>query len=455
MEELLKVYHFDTDKKKRLGVNADGGYIIAELDGEYDCYISAGVSNEESFSKEFIEKYNMNKENSFAFDGTIADYPYHYTDKITYIKKNIGGHNDDNITNLSFLTDKYQNIFLKMDIEAGEYPWLLSIDETQLNKFKQIVIEFHGITGDWLWNYPDKVQCLEKIAKTHYIVHAHGNNYGCVVNNIPDVIELTLINKNYFAHTPNLNTTSMPIENLDYPNNLEWNDIKLDMYPFLYKYINNNISFSQACQDEFILNVLKYKHNGFFLEIGSSHPINTNNTYTLEKNYNWKGIMVEYDKNYEQLYKNHRPNSIHILNDATQVDYKNIFEINNMPNEMDYLQIDLDVHNRSTLSTLELLENDIFDKYKFATITFEHDIYVGNWFDTREKSRQIFNKRGYLCVFKDIHNEKPSIVFEDWYVHPDLVDMEYINKLISNNMNNYVYNSITEKSINCQNINYL
>jgi 5'(3')-deoxyribonucleotidase len=49
IEELLKVYHFDLDKKKRLGVNTDGGYVIVELDGEYDCYISAGVSNEESF----------------------------------------------------------------------------------------------------------------------------------------------------------------------------------------------------------------------------------------------------------------------------------------------------------------------------------------------------------------------------------------------------------------------
>lgn len=29
-------------------------------------------------------------------------------------------------------------------------------------------------------------------------IHAHGNNHGTVVNNIPDVIELTYINKNYF-----------------------------------------------------------------------------------------------------------------------------------------------------------------------------------------------------------------------------------------------------------------
>ena len=78
--------------------------------------------------------------------------------------------------------------------------------------------------------------------------------------------------------------------------------------------------------------------------------------------------------------------STHIINDATTINYKNIFEINNTPIEIDYLQIDLEVSNRSTLTTLEILDNDIFDKYKFATITFEHDIYTGNYFDTRQKS---------------------------------------------------------------------
>jgi hypothetical protein len=214
--------------------------------------------------------------------------------------------------------------------------------------------------------------------------------------------------------------------------------------------------FSQAKQDKFVLNVLKNKENGTFLEIGSNHPIVDNNSYTLEKNFNWKGIMVEYDRQFENLYKEHRPNSIHIINDATKVDYKRIFEINNIPLNIDYLQIDLDVNNRSTLTTLEILDKTIFDKYKFATVTFEHDIYTGNYFDTREISREIFKKRGYLCVFKDIHlNRHPNIVFEDWYVHPDLVDMEYISKLIKNNENNYIYNNITKKSIDCGNIIYV
>jgi hypothetical protein len=141
----------------------------------------------------------MNEYNSFGFDGTIRNYPYHYTKKISFIQKNINFFNDDNNTNLSFLINKHDNIFLKIDIEGGEYPWLLQIDENELNKFKQIVIEFHGITDDgWNSTYNNKIKCLEKLLRTHYIVHAHGNNHGPVINNIPDVIELSYVNKNYF-----------------------------------------------------------------------------------------------------------------------------------------------------------------------------------------------------------------------------------------------------------------
>jgi hypothetical protein len=210
--------------------------------------------------------------------------------------------------------------------------------------------------------------------------------------------------------------------------------------------------YSQACQDKFILNILKEKKGLFYLEIGSNHPIHTNNTYTLEKNYDWKGIMVEYDKSFLELYKAHRPNSIYVLEDATKIDYKTLFETHNMPTDMGYLQIDLDVNNRSTLTTLEKLDNEIFDNHKFATITFEHDIYTGSWYDTRSLSRDIFKTRGYISVFKDVCDHKKEIVFEDWYVHPDLVNMDYVNNLINNNIKNYISNQITDKSINCQDI---
>jgi len=209
----------------------------------------------------------------------------------------------------------------------------------------------------------------------------------------------------------------------------------------------------QAEQDKFVLNVLKNKKNGYFLEIGSNHPININNSYLLETKYDWNGIMVEYDSNFLSLYKEHRPNSIHIINDATEIDYKNVFEQNNMPLSFDYLQIDLEVNNGSTIKTLQKLDNEIFDTYKFATVTFEHDIYHTNFANTRLESRNIFAKRGYICVFEDINNENNP--YEDWYVHPDLVDINYVNNLIENNKLHYVNHPITEKTINCKDIQYI
>ena len=218
----------------------------------------------------------------------------------------------------------------------------------------------------------------------------------------------------------------------------------------------------QAEQDKFVLNMLKHKKNGYFLEIGSNHPININNTYLLETIYDWKGIMIEYEPKFLSLYKQHRPNSIHIINDATQINYKSLFEDNNMPKILDYLQIDLEADNGSTLKTLQKLDNEIFDTYKFATITFEHDIYHTNYLNTRLVSRKIFEDRGYVRIFSDINNQGIN-PYEDWYIHPDLVDDELVNTLIRKNENKYKSNikttrvfdeSLVNKSINWEDIEY-
>ncbi len=214
-----------------------------------------------------------------------------------------------------------------------------------------------------------------------------------------------------------------------------------------------NNCLGQAEQDKFVLNVLKGKTNGYFLEIGSNHPININNSYLLETKYNWKGIMVEYDPAFLPLYKEHRPNSTHIINDATQVNYKNVFENVQMPFTVDYLQIDLEADNGSTINTLLKLDNEIFDTYKFATVTFEHDFYHTNFANTRLTSRNIFEKRGYIRVFSDINNQGIN-PYEDWYVHPDLVDMNYVNSLIELNKNNFVNHPSTGKTINWEDIQY-
>lgn len=41
-------------------------------------------------------------------------------------------------------------------------------------------------------------------------------------------------------------------------------------------------------------------------------------------------------------------NSIHIINDASKINYNDMFKINNFPFNIDYLSLDLEVNNGST-----------------------------------------------------------------------------------------------------------
>ena len=209
----------------------------------------------------------------------------------------------------------------------------------------------------------------------------------------------------------------------------------------------------QALQDKFVLNVLKNKKNGTFFEIGSHEPININNTYTLASEFGWKGIMVEYCEHFRAGYEKHRPESVHVISDATTLDYKRLMDETEMPPNIEYLSLDLD--GDATIKTLRKLDEEIMDRHKFAVVTFEHDVYVGgDKVSDRIESREIFKRRGYVCVFEDIHHEKPDVVYEDWYVHPELVDMEYVNKLKERNAHKYGENTITGKSLDWRSISY-
>lgn len=261
-KKLLEVYHFQN--KRRLGNPHDGGYVICELEGDYDCYISCGVANEASFDRDFLNLYkNIGKNNSFAFDGTIKDYPWEYTKDITFIKKNISNLNDNNHTNLDNLINKYDKIFLSIDIEGGEYPWLLSLPQDKLQKFKQICIEFHGLSA-YMWgsSLSDKTKCLKKLNQTHYIMHAHGNNHGGIKNNIPDVLELTYVNKNHLLDIPGKNRTFLPIKGLDYPNNEKKTDYILSSYPFVEHNFN-------------IIEIGSSKTNTKIIKLDKIYPIDT------------------------------------------------------------------------------------------------------------------------------------------------------------------------------------
>ena len=82
--EPLNVYHYDN--KFRLGKIGDGGYVIADLSNNYDLIIGAGIANDISFEKAFVDKYMVK---ALVFDGTETS-GYELTKNepnITYVEK--------------------------------------------------------------------------------------------------------------------------------------------------------------------------------------------------------------------------------------------------------------------------------------------------------------------------------------------------------------------------------
>ena len=66
----------------------------------------------------------------------------------------------------------------------------------------------------------DKREALQKLAYTHYLIHVHFNSSVDVTHStqIPDVLELTYINKDLFDKPPPLNKIPFPLDRLDFPN---------------------------------------------------------------------------------------------------------------------------------------------------------------------------------------------------------------------------------------------
>lgn len=184
-----------------------------------------------------------------------------------------------------------------------------------------------------------------------------------------------------------------------------------------------NEFYSQAAQDIFVLTVLEGKRNGTFLDIGASDPIFISNTYLLEKYFGWSGVLVEIDKALADKCKSIRSSEV-ICDNAVNVDYRKIF---NELNNIDYVSLDID-----GTPTLDVLKKLPLDTHKISVITFEHELYrVGTVI--KNESKRILESYGYIILCDNVANQ--NNIYEDWYVHPDLVDINKFKLLQSSNKN--------------------
>jgi hypothetical protein len=188
-----------------------------------------------------------------------------------------------------------------------------------------------------------------------------------------------------------------------------------------YEKIDRN--YSQVYQDMFVLSMLNGKENGYYLEVGSDDPFKGSNTCLLEKTFNWKGISIEIKEPEVVKFKKYRNNPV-ICRDALSINYSVFLKGINAPSVIDYLQLDCEPPE----TTYNILLSIPFEEYKFAVITFEHDYYADSYRMYRELSRMFLRSHGYELVVGDIAPDEKSN-FEDWWVHPDLIDNDILVRM--------------------------
>jgi len=201
-----------------------------------------------------------------------------------------------------------------------------------------------------------------------------------------------------------------------------------------------NYQKSQLRQDLFVLFVTNFKQGGYFIEAGASDGVTFSNTFTLEKNFNWKGILIEpniywkesLSKNrtchigYKALWKenssvlfneilnnpilshvstvnpdswmfdiNQEKKQQYTVSSITLVDVLNHY---NAPNHIDYLSLDIEGSEYDVLNSFD------FETYSIEIITVEH-----NYSSNREKIFNLLQDK-YIRVLTEVSGK------EDWYI---------------------------------------
>ena len=218
---------------------------------------------------------------------------------------------------------------------------------------------------------------------------------------------------------------------------------------FLYKKLKilRNSSKSEHLgeygEDIFIRRFFKNEKKGFYVDIGSYHPIKGSLTYYLFKK-GWKGLNVDLSKVSVDLFKISRPND-HNINAAitdfdgeteyfesgainqqnslvSEKDKKKIkikaYKLNTLLDdfnilEIDYLNIDVEGNEFKVISTFD------FEKFHPKLISIEQNIYNSEKIFDEEchklllaKNYFLASKIGVTCIYVDKKYEKlmPSIM---------------------------------------------
>ena len=183
----------------RIGGNADGGYLIPDDIESIDTCFSPGVSAVADFENDLAKRGIK----CFLADFSVEKPPIENA-LFDFEKKYLGSRNDETFMTLeSWIKAKApdkSDLILQMDIEGAEYSVISDTSTETLDKFRILVIEFHGL--DYLFNrmgFELINLTFTKILKSFAVVHIHPNNYfgpiECDGIIVPPIMEFTFLRK--------------------------------------------------------------------------------------------------------------------------------------------------------------------------------------------------------------------------------------------------------------------
>lgn len=166
------------------------------------------------------------------------------------------------------------------------------------------------------------------------------------------------------------------------------------VFALLQKTFSKFSSMSQVGQDQVVLDLLKHKQHGVFVELGASNGVTSSNTYILEKKYKWTGLCIEANKKfYKNLIKNRSCKTVFscVAGSEKDVLFNNdgatgkmdsagvamraqslgaILDSQDMPRIIDYLSLDVEGAEE------EIILNFPFDRYRFNVMSIERPTQV-------------------------------------------------------------------------------
>jgi hypothetical protein len=202
LKEFLKnLYPIKIDKELiRVGLKADGGYIIPDDLENIEALFSPGVGSKQDFDLECANRGMKVFMADASVEGPVVNHS-----NFVFTKKFIGALDSQQYMSMekwiknSNLKD-HSDLILQMDIEGYEYETIYSIPKDMMQRFRIILIEFHEL--NFLLNksmFEKLKNSFLKILETHYVVHIHPNNCCEPIKfndiSIPPVLEFTFIRK--------------------------------------------------------------------------------------------------------------------------------------------------------------------------------------------------------------------------------------------------------------------